>query len=138
MIRKPLDNISIAITGDRSCKLSWTFGTDFQKEFPGATIYDRTDKVANLIRREIALGKSEFASPEFRKMAERAEKNLARPPKVEATINFTRSKDDLETVHIVGRTGRRLLLFPFDDDEMSMEDVDEYTQMIVKAVAEVA
>ena len=126
------ERFSIAIAG--SGKLFGMFATDCFMRFPNVTIYDRSERTMAFRRQEVALGKSQFASRDFRKFALKTQKNLDRPPKTDATLTFQTVSFELENVTIVGRKGRRLLRFRFDEKTTTIEDIENYVQQIIQAM----
>src|SRR5678816_2912789 len=76
-------------------------------------IYDRSDKFQSFAQQEIKLGKTKYASPEFRRMALAAEKNLAREPRFVVTVTFE-SSGQTEKVTVAGTTSKQALSLDFD------------------------
>ena len=129
-MRLPNDKFSVAVTG--SGKLHSMFFAEFQSVFPNATMYDRSG-VANKARAaEAALGKTEFASPDFRKSTIAIEKNLANPPKTDINVHFE-PRGNIEAVSISSSSGKRM--FNFDDDKVgSIDGLVDYVKQLINAI----
>ncbi len=134
MIRRPLDKFALAVTG--GSRLMDLFCCAFQETFTAATLYDRSTRFLAFQRAEIKLGKTKFASPEFRQMALRMERNLKNPPrKVAVTVDFL-VQGESEIVTVKGQSERRRVNFRWDYAK-EMVDVDKAIRAILDAVATV-
>ncbi len=133
MLRTRSDQFAVAVTG-RS-RLKDLFCCAFQEAFRSATLYERSAEFLAIQREEITLGKTKFASPEFRQMALRMEKNLKNPPPVAVTVNFL-LEGEAETVTVKGKLERRRVSFRWDYAK-DMVDVDNAVRQIMDAVASV-
>ncbi len=110
MPHAPLDRFSIAVTGFGA--LIAPFFTEGMKAFPNAEFFDRSGQTVAFTQNEIALGKSEFASPQFRAMALRTEANLQNQPHYDVTLAFRKGANSIEWVTVKSGVKRRLLSFP--------------------------
>jgi len=133
MPHSPLDRFSIAVTG--SGALMAPFITEGMKAFPNAEFYDRSEQTVAFTQNEIALGKSEFASPQFRAMALRAQANLRRPPRCDVTLAFRRGADFIEWVTVESGSNRRLLGFPAPGNAaFTMAQLDDAMNKLIQAI----
>ena len=107
-MRTQNDAFTLAVTG--SGRLVGMFFTECSKAFPKVTMYDRTGPINAARSAEASLGRTAYASPEFRREAVAIQANLARPTRVAVTVNFGQTgPNDLVTVS--GRTSRRTLSY---------------------------
>lgn len=127
------DKFSIAIVG--SGRLLGMFVTECMTRFPKAVVYDRTDQFMGNANQEIMLGKTKFASPEFRRSALVAEKNLAAPARADVAITF-QSLGQVENVTVANSAGKRTLSFNFAEAD-KWQQLDDFVQLLLKAVARV-
>ncbi len=130
MARYWFDSFSIAVTGRG--RLVGPFVTEAFNRFQSATIYMRTPETNAARQAEVALGKSQFASKNFRKMALATEKNLRNPPAADVTVDF-KQEGDSETVWIKGKVYRRMVSLRWDKIK-DLSDMDKAVAKILDAV----
>jgi hypothetical protein len=126
-----MDKFSAAAYGNG--RLLGIFSTEFLKHFVNATLYDRSDQFQPFVKQEIQLGKSKFASPEFRRSALKTERNQAAPPPVDISITV-RCHGELETATVAGKGMRRVFSFRFNDKTKSYDDVVKLVKSIIASV----
>lgn len=132
-MRQPSQKFSIAVSG--TGRLQGMFFTECLARFPHATLYDRSAKTNAARQEEADLGKTDFASPEFRKLAIKTEKNLTDPVTANVGVDFL-DIGDLETVGVVSQTGfSKRLTFNFKTCK-SLKEMEDFIQKVVDAVAQ--
>lgn len=104
---------SYSISGNPGA-LGSMFLTEAMEKLKG-TWYDKTGAVTKFRKEEAKLGKTEFANPEFRRMAEQILANMDKPASVNADIQFEKRKGGVETAFVSGPRGSRS--FRFDRKE---------------------
>lgn len=125
------DTFKIAIAG--SGRLLGMFVTECMTRFPNAVLYDRSDQFMAAAKQEITLGKSKFASPEFRREALVAEKNLGSPARVAVTVTF-QSQGEVENVTVAGKESGRTLSFNFAAGG-EWQQLEDFVRQALQAVA---
>jgi hypothetical protein len=109
------------------------FVTECMKRFPRAEIYDRSDQFKAAAHQEITLGKTKYASPEFRKMALAAEKNLAARVITSVTVTFE-SAGQIEKITVAGSKSRQVLSLDLDKAS-DWQQVENFMREVLQAVA---
>jgi hypothetical protein len=131
-MRQPSQKFSIAVSG--SGRLQGMFFTECMARFPHATVYDRSDGTTRARREEASLGQTENASPDFRKLAIKTEKNIADPTSANVGVSFL-DIGQLETVGVVSRGFNKRLTFNFATGK-SLSEMEAFIQKVVDAVAQ--
>ena len=129
-MHQPNDKFSIAVSGEG--RALGMFFTEFLARFPNATCYDRTGQTQQAIQQEVTLGKSAYASTEFRRSALVAERNLASPPKSDVTVRFEQ-RGQVENATVAGKVSRRILSFDFGAAR-DLQDAVNFVVRVVQAV----
>ena len=106
----PNDKFSIAIEGD-DCDLLSIFFSDAFRHFRSATFYDRTDAGITARKNEMRLGRSVFASPEFRQIASKIQRDLANPAATNITVRFLKNGMRSQNVMVIDKQSSRILTF---------------------------
>jgi hypothetical protein len=125
------EKFSVAVAG--SGRLFGMFITECMKRFPKAEIYDRSDKFKAAQQQEIQLGKTKYASPEFRKMALATEKNLAREAKFAVTVTLE-SVGQVEKITVAGTSSKQTLSLDLDAAK-DWKRVETFMGEVLQAVA---
>jgi hypothetical protein len=131
-MRRPSDKFSIAVSG--TGRLQDMFFTECMQRFPHATLFDRSAKVNAARQQEADLGKTEFASPEFRKLAIKTEKNLNDPVIAAVAVDFL-DIGQLETVGVVSKGFNKRLTFNFAT-KPTLKEMEDFILKVVDAVGQ--
>ncbi len=134
MARQAFDVFSIAVCGRG--RLLGPFVTEAFQRFKSASIYMRDEEMNAFRRNEVRLGKSNFASKEFRKLAQATEKSLKNPEPVDVTVTF-RQEGDSERVWIRGKLQRRILSLRWAQLK-DLSELDKAVAQVVDAVGAVS
>ncbi|MEO8649009.1 MAG: hypothetical protein ABI539_07575 [Acidobacteriota bacterium] len=131
-MHKPSEKFTVEVTGDGD--LTGMFFTELSVRFPFAKVFDRTDSTNKTRRAEARLGKTLFASPEFRALASEIDANLKNPSRTDITVKFMKMGKN-ENVMVIDKQSSRILHFDLTATS-SLTQVISFVQQIVQAVGQ--
>jgi hypothetical protein len=99
-MRQPSQRFTLAVTGSGS--LQGMFFTEIMQRFPHAQVFDRSNGMNQARAGEAGLGQTEYASPEFRRLAIKTQSNLLDPPPTDVTVDFFHLAN-MDTVSVTSR-----------------------------------